>query len=283
MRDAEPVRHNDRPRRLTKFAVESQQDAERGTRRRWSRGKVSELDERVAIVTGAARGQGAAEAQLLATNGARVVLTDLLAEQGRATASEIGSAALFVEQDVSSPEGWTEIVDATLAAFGRVDVLVNNAAISRSLRLEDTEPETYDLLYRVNQLSVYLGMRAVVAPMRAQGGGSIINISSIAGLQGTSSLFAYAATKWAVRGMTKSAALELARYQIRVNTIFPGVIDTAMLEENPAGMNDVLLESTPMRRLGQPAEIAEAVLFLASPRASFVTGANFVIDGGISI
>jgi 3alpha(or 20beta)-hydroxysteroid dehydrogenase len=162
-------------------------------------------------------------------------------------------------------------------------VLVNNAAISRPLKLEDTEPETYDLLYRVNQLSVYLGMRAVLAPMKQQGGGSIINISSVAGLQGTNSLFAYTATKWAIRGMSKSAALELARYNIRVNTIFPGVIDTPINDDNPPHMNEVLVKTTPMRRMGAPSEIAEAVLFLASSRASFVTGADFAIDGGMSI
>lgn len=244
---------------------------------------MSELDGSVAIVTGAARGQGAAEATLLAANGARVVLTDVLAEQGRAVAAEIGPSALFVEQDVSLADGWQEVVETTLAAFGRIDVLINNAAISRPLKLEDTDPEAYDLMYRVNQRSVYLGMRAVVGPMKQQGGGSIINISSVAGLRGANSLFAYAATKWAVRGMSKSAALELARYKIRVNTIFPGVIDTPINDANPARMNEVLVKTTPMRRMGEPMEIAEAVLFLASRRSSFVTGADFAIDGGMSI
>ena len=159
----------------------------------------------------------------------------------------------------------------------------NNAAISRPLKLEATEPDIYDLVYRVNQLSVYLGMRAVIEPMKQVGGGSIINISSVAGLQGTSTLFAYTATKWAVRGMSKSAALDLARYKIRVNTIFPGVIDTPINHGNPDRMNEVLVKTTPMRRMGEPSEIAEAVLFLASPRSSFVTGADFAIDGGMSI
>jgi 3alpha(or 20beta)-hydroxysteroid dehydrogenase len=244
---------------------------------------MSDLDGTVVIITGAARGQGAAEARLLAANGASVVLTDVLAEQGKATAADIGTSALFIEQDVSSEEAWQEVVETTLAAFGRVDVLVNNAAISRPLKLEDTDPTTYDRIYRVNQLSVYLGMRAVVPSMKAQGGGCIINISSVAGVKGTNSLFAYTATKWAVRGMSKSAALELARYNIRVNTIVPGVIDTPINDDNPARMNEVLVKTTPMRRMGEPIEIAEAVLFLASKRASFVTGADFAIDGGMSI
>lgn len=244
---------------------------------------MSDLDGLVAIITGAARGQGEAEARLLAANGARVVLTDVLAEQGAAVAADIGDTALFIDHDVSSEEGWKEVVAATLAAFGRIDILVNNAAISRALKLEATEPDVFDLVYRVNQLGVYLGMRSVIEPMKAVGGGSIINISSVAGLQGTSTLFAYTSTKWAVRGMTKSAALELARYKIRVNCIFPGVIDTPINDANPPGMNDVLVKTTPMRRMGQPSEIAEAVLFLASPRSSFATGADFAIDGGMSI
>ena len=135
----------------------------------------------------------------------------------------------------------------------------------------------------MNQLGVYLGMRAVLAPMRAAGAGSIVNISSVAGLRGTSTLFAYTATKWAVRGMTKSAALELARYKIRVNAIFPGVIDTPMNDDNPPHMNDILVKTTPMRRMGLPSEIAEAVLFLASPASSFTTGAELAVDGGMSV
>jgi 3alpha(or 20beta)-hydroxysteroid dehydrogenase len=244
---------------------------------------MTELDGRVAIITGAARGQGEAEARLLAAHGANVVLTDVLTDQGAAVAADIGEKALFLTHDVSSAEGWQEVVAATLDRFGRIDILVNNAAISRPLKLEATEPEVFDLIYRVNQLGVYLGMRSVIEPMKAVGGGSIINISSVAGLQGTSTIFAYTATKWAVRGMTKSAALELARYKIRVNCVFPGVIDTHINDANPPGMNDVLVKTTPMRRMGEPSEIAEAVLFLASPRASFVTGADFAIDGGMSI
>jgi 3alpha(or 20beta)-hydroxysteroid dehydrogenase len=244
---------------------------------------MSTLSGLVAIVTGAARGQGEAEARLLAAHGAKVVLTDIRVEQGTAVAAAIGPDALFVAHDVASPDGWQQVIDTARSTFGRVDILVNNAAVSRPLKLEATEPDVYDELYRVNQFGVYLGMRAVLAPMRAVGGGSIINISSVAGLKGTSTLFAYTATKWAVRGMTRSAALELARYNIRVNAIFPGVIDTPMNDDNPARMNEVLVRTTPMRRMGEPNEIAEAVLFLASPAASFATGAELAIDGGMSI
>jgi 3alpha(or 20beta)-hydroxysteroid dehydrogenase len=244
---------------------------------------MNTLEGRVAIVTGAARGMGAAEARLLADHGAKVVLTDILAEEGRATAETIGDRAIFVEHDVSSESGWAKVIDRATEAFGRVDVLVNNAAISRALKLVDTDPSVYDEVYRVNQLGVFLGMRAVVDPMRAVGGGSIVNISSVAGLQGTSTIFAYSATKWAVRGMTKSAALELARFKIRINTIFPGVVDTAINDANPPGMNEVLVKSTPMRRMGDPSEIAEAVLFFASDASGFATGSELAIDGGMSI
>ena len=241
------------------------------------------LDGRVVIITGAARGQGEAEARLLAAHGAKVILTDILAEQGAAVAADIGGSARFVEHDVASEEDWARVVDTAMSTFGAVNVLVNNAAISRPLKLEDTDMATYQHIIAVNQVGVFLGMRAVLEPMKRAGGGSIINVASVAGLQGTSTLFAYTASKWAVRGMSKSAALELARYNIRVNVINPGVIDTPINHDNPARMNQVLVQTTPMRRMGEPSEIAEAVLFVASDAASFATGADFTIDGGMSI
>jgi 3alpha(or 20beta)-hydroxysteroid dehydrogenase len=244
---------------------------------------MSTLDGMVAIITGAARGQGEAEARLLTEHGARVVLTDIRTELGSAVAADIGPSALFVAHDVSSPDGWDGVIAAATQAFGRVDILVNNAAIAPPLRLDATEPEVFDEVYRVNQFGVYLGMRAVLEPMRAVGGGSIVNISSVAGLKGASSLFAYSATKWAVRGMTQSAALELARYNIRVNAIFPGIIDTPINDALPPKMSEALIRTTPMRRMGEPIEIAKAVLFLVSPAASFATGAELAIDGGMSI
>jgi len=236
-----------------------------------------------AIVTGAAGAMGEQEARMFAERGANVVLTDVRAEEGTAIADDIGKSAVFVPHDVSSESGWNTVIETALSAFGSVNVLVNNAAISKAIKLIDTDVNTFDLFYRINQLGVYLGMKSVVEPMKAAGGGTIINISSVAGLRGASTLFAYSASKWAVRGMTQSAALELARYKIRVNAVFPGVIDTPMNAPNPPGMNDVLVKTTPLRRMGESHEVAEAVLFLASPEASFATGAELAIDGGMSI
>ena len=220
---------------------------------------------------------------MFAERGANVVLTDVRADEGTAIADDIGKSAVFVPHDVSSESGWNTVIETALSAFGSVNVLVNNAAISKAIKLIDTDVDTFDLFYRINQLGVYLGMKSVVEPMKAVGGGSIINISSVAGLRGASTLFAYSASKWAVRGMTQSAALELARFKIRVNAVFPGVIDTPMNAPNPPGMNDVLVKTTPLRRMGESREVAEAVLFLASPEASFATGAELAIDGGMSI
>jgi len=236
-----------------------------------------------AIVTGAAGAMGEQEARMFAERGANVVLTDVRADEGAAIADDIGKSAVFVPHDVSSESGWNTVIETALSAFGSVNVLVNNAAISKAIKLIDTDVDTFDLFYRINQLGVYLGMKSVVEPMKAAGGGSIINISSVAGLRGASTLFAYSASKWAVRGMTQSAALELARFKIRVNAVFPGVIDTPMNAPNPPGMNDVLVKTTPLRRMGESHEVAEAVLFLASPEASFATGAELAIDGGMSI
>ena len=244
---------------------------------------MGRLAGKVAIITGGARGQGEAEARLFAAQGAQVVITDVLTEQGDAVAKDIGDQALFIHHDVAVEEQWAQVIERTLSVFGREDVLVNNAAVSRPLKLEETSTEVYRAIIDVNQVGVFLGMRAVLEPMKQVGGGVIINVSSVAGLQGTSTLFAYTASKWAVRGMSKSAALELARYNIRVNVINPGVIDTPINYDNPDKMNQVLVQTTPLRRMGDASEIAEAALFIASDSARFATGADFTIDGGMSI
>jgi 3alpha(or 20beta)-hydroxysteroid dehydrogenase len=241
------------------------------------------LEGKVAIVTGGARGQGEAEARLFAAEGAKVVVTDVIEDRGAAVAAGIGPSARFLRHDVSSETDWNHVIADTIAAFGHIDILINNAAVYGNTKLEATQPDDYERIYRVNQFGVYLGMRAVLEPMKAAGGGCIINIASVAGTKGTSSLFPYAATKWAVRGMTKAAALELARYRIRVNAIVPGIIETEMLRSTPQRMADVLLQSTPLRRSGTVEEIAGAALYLASPAAAFVTGIDLTVDGGMSL
>ncbi len=243
------------------------------------------LDGKVAIVTGAARGQGEAEARLFAAEGARVVLTDVLEEPGRKLAAEIGSAALFARQDVSSEAGWEEVVALALSHFGRLDALVNNAGIVHYASLFDHSVDDYMRVIRVNQLGVFLGMRVAGAAMGKRGGGSIVNISSIGGLVGVGGAIAYTASKHAVTGMTKVAALELASLGVRVNSIHPGGVDTAMVEMPDAMRAGVRerggMPNVPLARIGLPEEIAQAALFLASDESSYCTGTALLVDGGL--
>jgi 3alpha(or 20beta)-hydroxysteroid dehydrogenase len=237
------------------------------------------VDGKVAIVTGAARGQGEAEARLLVAEGAKVMLTDVIPEGG-AVAAALGDLAAFSAHDVSNAADWERVVQATVQRFGRLDILVNNAGIYKMRSLLDTTDEEFDQITRINQRGPFFGMRAAARAMRASGGGSIINISSGAGLRGVRNMIAYASTKWALRGMTKCAALELAADRIRVNSIHPGIIETPMLNENPAAFNDAMVRATPIGRIGRPEDIARMVLYLASDAASFITGAEFAVDGG---
>jgi 3alpha(or 20beta)-hydroxysteroid dehydrogenase len=244
---------------------------------------MGRVSGKVAIVTGAARGMGAAFAQRLVEEGAKVMLTDVLDEAGRATAQRLGDNARFLRHDVSSADEWTRVVQATEEAFGPVSVLVNNAGIVTLGPLETTDEATFRRMMDVNLVGTFLGMRSVIASMRKAGGGSMVNISSLAGMVGSPMCIAYAATKFGVRGMTKTAALELAGDKIRVNSVHPGAIQTPMTSDENGLLEEIkaIAASIPLGRVGQPQEVANLVLFLASDESSFSTGAEFIADGGV--
>lgn len=244
---------------------------------------MGRLDGKVALITGGARGQGAAEGTLFASAGATVVLTDVLDEDGERTAQAIGGR--FLHHDVTSEARWREVVDEVVSAHGRIDVLINNAGIYRPEGLMNASEANYRQVIDINQLGVFLGMQAVARPMIEQRSGSIVNISSVAGLRGGGGSIAYTASKWAVRGMTKSAAVQLAPHGIRVNSIHPGLIETAMLHQLPgidAGQMEPWLARIPMGRVAEADEVAKLALSLASDDSSYSTGSEFVIDGGMT-
>ena len=241
---------------------------------------MNRLDGKVALITGGARGQGAAEAALFVEAGAKVVITDIDVAEGEAVAARVGENCRFLAQDVTDENDWKRIVDSTVDMFGRLDVLVNNAGMFRVVSMQDTSLDLWNQLIAVNQTSVFLGMRAVAPVMKQQNAGSIINLSSIAGLGGAARAHAYGATKWAVRGMTKSAALELAPHGIRVNSVHPGLIDTRMMHEL-SETSEELDARVPLGRQGTVDEIAKLVLFLASDDSSHCTGHEFVADGAM--
>ncbi|EST36518.1 glucose 1-dehydrogenase [Streptomyces roseochromogenus] len=242
------------------------------------------LDGRTVIVTGAGRGQGAAEARLFAEHGARVVLTDVREDEGRAVVKDLGEQGVFVVHDVTDAAGWRQVVRAGLEAFGRIDALVNNAALWRTAPIEEDTEDNLRRLLQVNLVGPFLGIQAVVPALRATGeGGSIVNISSTAGLVGIPGHASYGATKFGLRGLTKSAAMDLARYRIRVNSVHPGAIDTPMVADAlgaDAGERD--WPNVPLRRMGRPEEVAELVLYLVSDASAYVTGAEFTVDGGLT-
>ena len=238
---------------------------------------MARLDGRVAIVTGGARGMGAEDARRLVAEGAKVVIGDVLDADGAATANELGDAAIFVHLDVSSEESWAAAVEATHAAFGPVTVLVNNAGILSYGPVDAMAKADLERVLAVNLIGPMLGMKAVAPDMKAAGGGSIVNISSAAGLIPMHALGAYAASKWGLRGLTKVAALDLGHDGIRVNSIHPGGIDTPMA----AGAAGDAFDGQAIPRIGTVQEIAAAVAFLASDDASYITGAELAVDGGM--
>ena len=246
---------------------------------------MGRLEGKVALITGAARGQGAAAAERFVAEGARVVIGDIEVDDGKRLADRLGDAALFQRLDVSTEDDWAAAMTAATEAFGPVSVLVNNAGVLHFSALAETALADYERVVRVNQIGTFLGMRAVVPGMVEAGAGSIINVSSVEGLAAAPMLIAYTATKFAIRGMTKVAALELAAKGVRVNSVHPGVIETGLL---PAALGGTPVDLTyvgkrvPMRRVGQPGEIADLTVFLASDEASYCTGAEFVADGGVT-
>ena len=239
------------------------------------------LSGKVAIVTGGSRGQGASHARAMVSEGAKVVLTDVRVEQGEALAAELGDAALFIQHDVAKAGDWERVVAATEAAFGPVNILVNNAAIVFLKEIEEMTVEEYELVIAINQTSVFLGMKAVLASMRRAAGGSIINISSIVANKGIRGNLAYTAAKAAIIGMGKVAALEFAGDNIRVNAILPGMIRTPMVDDTAPERVAEFVKGIPANRLGLMGEVSNLVIYLASDASSYSTGAEFVVDGGL--
>jgi 3alpha(or 20beta)-hydroxysteroid dehydrogenase len=243
---------------------------------------MGRLSGKVALVTGGARGLGEATVRLFADHGARVVFGDVLEDEGHALAKELGADAVFLKMDVTDEADWQQAIERE-QSIGPLGVLVNNAAIVHMAALVDTTNEDYLRVFRVNQFGTFLGIRSVVAPMKAAGGGSIINVSSIDGLHSAAGLSAYSSTKWAIRGLTKNAAIELGQYGIRVNSVHPGGMYTqmggagAMTEEQ---LNKHVYKHFPIPRVGLPSEVAQVIVFLATDEGSYCTGSEFIADGG---
>lgn len=240
------------------------------------------FEGRSVLISGGARGMGAAEARLLAAEGALVVIGDVLHAEGEAVAAEIGAACRYVPLDVTREANWARAV-AAAEALAPLHGLVNNAGIYVRGNLSQTEPHDFEASMRVNQLGTFLGMRAAAPAMERAGSGSMVNISSSAGLRGSPFSLAYASTKWAIRGMTKSVAIDLGPKNIRVNSVHPGPIDTDMLRIRSAADLEARRMSVPLRRLGDVMEVARLVAFLLSDDSSYMTGAELAIDGGVTL
>ena len=241
------------------------------------------LEGKVALITGSARGQGEAEARRFTAEGAKVAITDLRDVLGEQLAAELGPDTFYQQLDVTREDDWDAAVAATVERFGKLDILVNNAGIGAFGTLEGLDLKTHHEMTDINLHGVYLGMRAAKAALVATGNGAIVNISSIDGIVGVLGMTSYAGTKFAVTGMTRSAAIELGPLGVRVNSIHPGVINSPMVQDaDPPTLERLnqLMDMQPIKRMGEPHEIASLALFLASDEASYITGAQFVIDGG---
>jgi len=243
------------------------------------------LAGRVAIITGGARGQGAATARLFAGEGAKVVIADVLEPEGSAVAKEIGASAVFARLDVTSEENWNRLVADTEQRWSKVDILINNAGVVHPAAIVDLKKADFERVLAINLIGGWLGIKAVAPGMTARGSGAIINICSTAGLWGMNGLAAYSSSKWALRGLTKTAAMELGLKGVRVNAIFPGGVNTPMgniTNERPEELNKYY-QRQPIRRIGEPEEIARTSLFLASDDASYICGAEVAVDGGMTM
>ncbi|GEP24702.1 SDR family NAD(P)-dependent oxidoreductase [Lentilactobacillus diolivorans] len=244
---------------------------------------MADLSNVTALITGATGGMGKAFTKNFIQNGANVALTDVNVTAGQKLQAELGNHSLFLKHDVTSMDDWQYVIEVGEATFGPFNVLVNNAGIDIMKPITDMTPADYDKVIHVNQYSVFYGMKSIVASMKRAGKGSIVNISSIGGLVAIPNTIAYGASKFAIRGMTKDAALDLVDDHIRVNSVHPGMVETPILENIPPENKARIAQDVPMKRLGKPEEIANVVNFLASDEASFITGQEIVADGGYTM
>ena len=247
---------------------------------------MGRLDGKVALITGGARGMGKSHVRFFVAEGAKVVFGDVLDEWGQKVADKLGPAACrYVHHDVTSEADWKAAVDTAVTTFGKLDILVNNAGLLMFAPITDMPLADFRKVIEVNAIGCWLGIKAVVEPMTAAGGGSIVNISSVEGFTGAAGLSAYSASKFAVRGLTKAAAQELGKFGIRVNSVHPGGVLTRMITESAgvqeAGRGADYLSALPIPRFGEPAEVSRLVAFLASDDSSYSTGSEFLIDGGL--
>ncbi|MBO2464349.1 glucose 1-dehydrogenase [Actinomadura violacea] len=247
---------------------------------------MGQLDGKVALITGGARGMGKAHVKRFAAEGAKVVFGDVLEEEGGKLAAELGDDVRFVRMDVTSPDDWANAVGTATSTFGALNVLVNNAGIIRYKTIEDMSLDEFRQIIDVNLMGQWLGVKSVTAAMREAGGGSIINVSSTEGFVGADGLAAYSASKFGVRGLTKSAARELGEYGIRVNSIHPGGIITPLFMQDDiiaakADSADALMKALPLGRMGKTKEVSGLIVYLASDDSSYCTGSEVLVDGGL--
>jgi 3alpha(or 20beta)-hydroxysteroid dehydrogenase len=245
----------------------------------------NKLEGRVAIITGGARGQGEATARVFAAEGAKVVVCDVLEAEGKAVAGALGDAAVFSRLDITDEDRWASLVADTERRWGKVDILINNAGMVHPASITDLKKADFERVLAVNLIGSWLGIKSVAPGMVARGRGSIVNICSTAGLWGMNGLAAYSASKWALRGLTKTAAMELGHKGVRVNAIFPGGVNTPMgnITNEPIAELNKYYQRQPIRRIGEPEEIARTSLFVVSDDASYLCGAEIAVDGGMTL